>query len=63
MKKLSLFLAGLLLLALIQPPGISAVEPGDKLVSFTGKTMAGKKINIDRVIGNKPVLLFFWATW
>lgn len=63
MKKLSLILAALLFLVLTRPPGISAVQPGGKLISFTGKTMTGKKISLDEVIGKKPVLLFFWATW
>lgn len=62
-KKISLFLTALLLLVLIRPPAVSAVQPGDKLVSFTGKTMTGEKMSLDEVIGKKPVLLFFWATW
>lgn len=63
MKKLSLMLAAMLLVAPILSSGASAVQLGEKLVSFTGKTMTGKNISLDKVIGSKPVLLFFWATW
>ena len=63
MKKLFIILTVLLFLPLIHPPGVSAVQPGDKLISFTGKTIDGKTINMDSIIGTSPVLLFFWATW
>lgn len=63
MKKLSIVFSALLFIAIIMPAGIFAAVPGDKLISFTSKTMGGERISIERVIKKKPVLLFFWASW
>lgn len=63
MKKLSLLFATLLLLTFIHPPAITAASEGDKLISFTSKTIRDETVNLDDIIGNKPVLLFFWASW
>jgi hypothetical protein len=63
MKKFSIALAAFILFAIFQPADIFAVMPGDKIISFTSRTMSGETINIDSVIQKKPVLLFFWASW
>lgn len=63
MKKLPILISAFILFAFSQPAGLLAAVPGDKIVSFTSKAMSGETISIDKVIKNKPVLLFFWATW
>jgi len=61
MKKLLLLFAVLLFSFYIHPPESSALE--DKLMPITGKTMSGETIDLDRVLRENPVLLFFWASW
>ena len=63
MKKLTLLFSTLLLLTLVDPTILPAASKGDKLISFNGKTIQGETLNLDAIIGNKPVLLFFWASW
>lgn len=64
MKKISIFFSILLLIFMFSLPlETSAASIGDKLDSFTSKTMQGDILNLDKIIGDKPVLLFFWATW
>jgi len=63
MKKVSTILSALMFYAIILPAVLFAAAPGDKLVSFTSRTMSGETISIDSVIKKKPVLLFFWASW
>jgi hypothetical protein len=63
MKKFLVSLFPLLAATLLALPGLAGVQNGDMLIPFAGKTTAGKNVNLQQVIGRKPVLLFFWATW
>ena len=58
-KSILLFLALLLLL----PVSALAINQGDMLLHFSGKDMDGKTIDMASVIGKKPVMLIFWASW
>ena len=63
MKKLSVTICILVFFVLVCPSGLFAVGTGDRIISFTSKTMNGETISIDSVIKQKPVMLFFWASW
>lgn len=53
----------LLLLLFFLPGTVSAVQLGEKLATFKQKDMNGNTINMNAIIGKKPVLLVFWASW
>ncbi len=53
----------ILALFLLLPISALAIGQGDPLPSFTGTDMDGKKIDMATVIGKKPVMLVFWASW
>jgi peroxiredoxin len=55
----------LLILALLVllPVSVLALNQGDKLLPFTGRDMDGKTVDLSTVIGKKPVMLIFWASW
>lgn len=50
-------------LVLLLPVSSLALNQGDKLLPFTAKDMDGKTIDLAAVIGTKPVMLIFWASW
>ncbi len=50
-------------LLLLLPVSAMALNQGDRLLPFTGKDMDGKTVNSAGIIGKKPVMLIFWASW
>ncbi|MES0397479.1 MAG: TlpA disulfide reductase family protein, partial [Syntrophobacteria bacterium] len=36
---------------------------GGNLMDLTLVDLDGKKVRLDQLAGNKPLLLYFWATW
>jgi len=52
-----------LALLVLLPVSALALNQGEKLLPFTGQDMNGKTIDISAVIGKKPVMLIFWASW
>lgn len=52
-----------LTLLLLLPVSALALNQGDKMLPFTGQDMNGKTIDTSAVIGKKPVMLIFWASW
>lgn len=48
---------------LFTPVAVFATEVGDQLPPFSGKDMEGKTVDLGTVIGKKPVMLIFWASW
>ncbi|OQX12923.1 MAG: hypothetical protein BWK76_16970 [Desulfobulbaceae bacterium A2] len=40
-----------------------ALEKGDSLPVFAGQGLDGQAIDLQQVIGKKPVVLVFWASW
>ena len=51
------------LLTLLIPMSAFSSMVGQQLPSFTGKDMNGKTVDLDKIIGNKPIMLVFWASW
>ncbi len=52
----------LTLLVFIPQVGLG-VQLGQDMASFTGKDTEGNLIDMDKIIGKKPVMLVFWASW
>ena len=52
-----------LLLLLVIPTTCLAIQPGEKLKSFKAEDMNGNMIDMGNIIGTKPVMLVFWASW
>ncbi len=52
-----------LALILLLPISALALNQGDSLFPFTAKDMDGKTIDLAAVIGKKPIMLIFWASW
>ncbi len=61
MKKCFVLICCIVALAL--PVAVSATDVGDQLPAFTGEDMDGKLVDLGAVIGKKPVMLIFWASW
>ena len=40
-----------------------AVEEGQQLVAFRGNDLEGNPYDLAQIIGHKPVMLIFWASW
>ena len=40
-----------------------ALDKGEKLLPFAGETLQGQTIDLGDIIGKKPVMLVFWASW
>lgn len=36
---------------------------GDKVPTFKGLDMNGQEVDLDAIVGKKPIMLLFWATW
>ena len=45
------------------PLSASAVSEGQQLVPFQAKDMSGESINLNKYIGDKIIILTFWASW
>ncbi|HFQ90188.1 MAG TPA: TlpA family protein disulfide reductase [Desulfobulbus sp.] len=52
-----------LLLFLLLPSLALALGRGQKVSLFSGRDLNGKTIDMSRLIGKKPVMLVFWASW
>ncbi len=50
-------------LLLLLPCSTMALTKGQPLVPFYAKTMNGKGLDMSTIIGQKPVMLVFWASW
>ena len=48
---------------LIMPCLVSAVQQGQQLVPFKGTDLEGKPIDLAQIVGKKPIMLVFWASW
>lgn len=59
-RLLPLFLPIFLLLL---PSTLLAVQQGQQLIPFKGTDLDGHAIDLYQTIGNKPVMLIFWASW
>lgn len=53
----------LLPLFLLLPASLPAVQQGQPIIPFKGTALDGQPIDLYQVIGNKPVMLIFWASW
>lgn len=56
-----------LIVALFLFVGFSVASAADaegvRLIPFKGYDLDGKAIDVEKSIGNRPVMLIFWATW
>lgn len=53
-----------LLVFLLVCPGFAAgVQRGQKLYPFVHKDLNGNLIDMKEIVGKKPVMLVFWASW
>lgn len=52
-----------LLMLVFLPSAVLAVQQGQMLVPFKGSDLDGKPIDLAQIIGSKPVMLVFWASW
>jgi len=52
-----------LILLLLLPVSAMALNQGESLIPFTAQDMDGGSIDLASVIGQKPVMLVFWASW
>ncbi len=50
-------------LLLLLPISAFALNQGDPLKAFSATDMDGKSVDLASVIGNKPIMLVFWASW
>ena len=62
MKK-TRFLLLLLTLFLLLPMSVSAVSMGEQLSPFIATDMEGNTVDLSTIIGKKPIMLIFWASW
>jgi peroxiredoxin len=53
----------LLLIVLALPLAAGAVDRGDPLPVFQAQSLKGESIDLRQLVGKKPVLLVFWASW
>ena len=61
--KVKSFLILCMILAVLIPASSWAIKVGDTLPAFKGVDMKGHPVDLDKVIGKKPVALVFWTTW
>jgi len=52
-----------LVLLLLLPVSAMALNQGDSLIPFAAQEMDGNNIDLATVIGTKPIMLVFWASW
>lgn len=60
--KIHCLLLGIALFLFI-PVSAQALNEGDRLPPFTAKDIDGKSIDLSALIGKRPLLLVFWASW
>lgn len=53
----------LILVFLLPPLSVYAVDVGDEAPHFITTSLDGKKIDYSTFKGKKPLYLIFWATW
>ncbi|PID72711.1 MAG: redoxin [Desulfobulbus propionicus] len=53
----------LVLLLFFLPGLVSATQLGEKLATFKQQDMNDNTIDMNSIIGKKPVMLVFWASW
>ncbi|MCL2458891.1 MAG: TlpA family protein disulfide reductase [Desulfobulbus sp.] len=53
----------ILMLLLLLPHALTAAQLGQPLLPFKGIDLNGQPYDLQAVIGNKPVVLIFWASW
>lgn len=58
MRPLLFFLCFLLL-----PVSAYCLARGDRLIPFSATDMDGNSVELEKIIGNQPVMLVFWASW
>jgi thiol-disulfide isomerase/thioredoxin len=63
MKRQPLASLLLVLVLLLLPGSLSAVQVGQQLIPFAGTDLEGNALDLKQSIGRKPVLLVFWASW
>ena len=63
MKKYTVPMLLSLVWLLIMPCLVSAVQQGQQLVPFKGTDLEGKPIDLAQIVGKKPIMLVFWASW
>jgi peroxiredoxin len=51
------------LLSWLLPISTEAATKGQQLIPFSGPVLSGGTVDLGEVIGKKPVLLVFWASW
>ncbi|OQX13275.1 MAG: hypothetical protein BWK76_16485 [Desulfobulbaceae bacterium A2] len=53
-----------LLLSCLWLPGVAvALEKGEPMPVFSAQALDGQPIDLQQVVGKKPVVLVFWASW
>jgi peroxiredoxin len=52
-----------LALLLLLPVTALALNQGSSLIPFSGQDMDGNAVDLSTVIGKKPIMLIFWASW
>lgn len=57
------YLPFVLLLFILFPMTSPAVQTGEKLKHFVHRDMDGNVVDMSNIIGKKPVMLVFWASW
>ncbi len=51
------------LLTLLMPIAAKATDVGKELPAFIGQDMDGKSVDLEKIIGTKPLMLIFWSSW
>lgn len=50
-------------LSLIIPASALALQVGDKLPTFIAKDLNGQTVDLNTIVGHKPVMLVIWSTY
>ncbi len=51
------------LVFLLIPIVAGATDVGKKLPTFSGLDMDGQTVDLNKIIGKKPIMLIFWSSW
>jgi peroxiredoxin len=60
-KKILLFCC--LLSLLVPVAAFSQAQIGEPLPAFSGIDLQGNPVDLNKIIGKKPIMLLFWASW
>ncbi len=52
-----------LIFCVLFPSLALALTPGQKVSLFSGQALDGRTIDMRQLVGKKPVMLVFWASW